>query len=437
MQFKIMLLLVSIFSINNIYSQSSMSLSASEAVKIGLENNKNILINESKVRALEAKVNEVNTQLYPSLSVTGSYTRLSKVEPFKIPGMDLVISPAILNNFNSKISLQQPIFTGFRINSSIQMNEALANAGKYDSEAYRIQLISNIKTMYWNYFKLEKTKKSLQDNVNQLQAHINDVENYIKAGLSIENDLLKVKVQKANLELSIVDVENNIDLAGISLATLMGIDVNTKFIITDNPENINEELIKIQISRDTAVAWRPEIKAMDERINASKYAIEMTKSTYYPQIFLIGNYNFNNPNQRYMPMEEKFKGSWDVTLSLSYNLFDWGARNYQTEQAEESLKQAELSKNLIIDGLNQEVSQSVMNYNKSFDRLNATKVLLEQARENLRVTQEKYRAGAAISSELLDAETSLLSAEISLITAQTDYQLSLINYNKAIGFKNY
>lgn len=419
------------------YSQDTLQISSDEAVKIALEKNKNVLINESKIRSAESKLNEMKAQRLPSLKLSGSYTRLSEVEPFKIPGMNLNIFPSILNNYTARATLQQPIFTGFRLTSSVSMSEALSNASKYDLEANKISLISDIKTLYWTYFKLQKTKESIEKNILQLQSHITDIENFIAAGLSIENDLLKVKVQQSNLELSKIELENNIDMTAISMATLMGIDVNTKFKVTDDPEKINNQLIQMDSSRNNAFSGRPEIKALDERINASKYAVDLAKSGYYPQIFLTANYNYNNPNQRYMPAKEEFKGSWDITLSLNYNLWDWNTSGYQTEQAEEALKQSELSKSMIMEGLTQEVSQSVMNYNRSFDKINATKVLLNQAKENLRVTMDKYKAGAAISSELLDAETSLLLAEINMVTAQTDYQLSLIKYNKAIGFKNY
>ncbi len=426
-----------LFAFSEVQSQELVRISADEAVRIGLEKNKNILINESKIRAADSKIEESKAQLLPSLKLGASYTRLSDVEPFKIPGMNISIFPTILNMYNTKLTVAQPVFTGFRLNSAVSMNEALANATKYDLETTKIGLISDIKTMYWTYFKLQKTKQSLQDNIKQLDAHIKDIENMIAAGLTIENDLLKVKVQKSNLELSIVEIENNIDMAGITLATLMGIDANTKFEITDNPENINSELMELQLSRDTAISKRPELKAIEERINASKYGIDMVKSGYYPQVFLSANYNYSNPNQRYMPQKEEFRGTWDISLGLSMNLWDWNTTSLQAQQAQEQLLQAELSKSMIVDGLTQEVSQAVMTYNRSFDKMNATKVLLQQAKENLRVTQEKYKAGAAISSELLDAETSLLMAEINMITSQTDYQMSLIKYIKATGFKNY
>lgn len=78
-----------------------------------------------------------------------------------------------------------------------------------------------------------------------------------------------------------------------------------------------------------------------------------------------------------------------------------------------------------------------MAYNTTFKKMEATKLLLAQAQENLRVTQEKYKSGSATSSELLDAETSILLADINMVSAQTDYQIALVKYNKAIGFNNY
>lgn len=433
---RVLFLLLIALAVNS-SNAAEMSLSADEAVQTALKNNKLMKVNESKIRQAQAKLAESRTAQYPTLNATASYTKLSPVEPFKVPGMNIEIFPTILDNYTSRLTASQAIFSGFRISANIALNEALTKATQYDLETSKNTLIHDVLTTYWGYYKLVKSKESMEKSIIQLNSHIKDIENFMSVGMAIENELLKVQVQKSNLELTLVEMDNNLDMIGIALATLMGVDTDTKFIISDSPSSINSNLMMLNVSRDSAMANRPELKAAEERIKASQSGVTLARASYFPQINLMANYNFSNPNQRIFPTKAEFRGTWDITLAFSMNLWSWGASSRQEEQAKEQLLQAEMGKDLIADGLNQEVSSAVMNYNRSFNKMEATKQLQAQARENLRVTQEKYKAGSATSSELLDAETSILLADINMVTAQTDYQIALIKYNKAIGFNNY
>lgn len=433
---RVLFLLLIALAVNS-SNAAEMSLSADEAVQTALKNNKLMKVNESKIRQAQAKLAESRTAQYPTLNATASYTKLSPVEPFKVPGMNIEIFPTILDNYSTRLTAQQAVFSGFRISANIALNEALTKATQYDLETSKNTLIHDVLTTYWGYYKLVKSKESMEKSIIQLNSHIKDIENFMSVGMAIENELLKVQVQKSNLELTLVEMDNNLDMIGIALATLMGVDTDTKFIISDSPSSINSNLMMLNVSRDSAMANRPELKAAEERIKASQSGVTLARASYFPQINLMANYNFSNPNQRIFPTKAEFRGTWDITLAFSMNLWSWGASSRQEEQAKEQLLQAEMGKDLIADGLNQEVSSAVMNYNRSFNKMEATKQLQAQARENLRVTQEKYKAGSATSSELLDAETSILLADINMVTAQTDYQIALIKYNKAIGFNNY
>ncbi len=425
------LLALGILMNSSLYSQETLRISSEEAVRKGIEHNKNISIGLSKQKSAHAKVEESNAGGLPSLKFLGTYTRLSEVDAFKINGFS--ISPAINNNYNMKLSLTQPIFAGNRISSSIEMNEAFYDATGEDLENTKTTLASDIKNAYWSYYKAIKSQEALLNNITQVKAHLTDIQNFYNAGLSIENDVLKVKVQLSNLELSKIELENSIDIAAIGLCNLLGISLDTKIETTDNPEMIANDKLDASKAKELAIQARPDLKAMEQRIKAANKAIEIAKSGWFPQINFAANYTYANPNSRIMPSKEEFKGTWDLGLSLSYNIWDWRTTSLQTEQAEETLKQSEFSKSLMIDGLELEVKQSVLVYNRSFDKLAASKYALEQAKENLRVTNDKFKAGAAISSDLLDAENALLQSEINLINAQCDYQIALAKYNKAIG----
>lgn len=436
-RFSILAFLFMTFFSLKILSQNIVQLSLDQAISLGLENSKNLKIAESKIRLFDAKAEEANKLMLPILNLAGGYTRLSQVEPFKVnfQGKDFEISPTILNTYQTRLGLQYPLFTGFRLENNYIINEKNLLAAREDYRAEKNNLIFNIKNAYWNIKIAEMMLQSTQENIRQLEAHLLDLENFQKNGMAIENDLLKVKVQIANLKVMKLDFENNIKLGKINLAILIGIPADSEIeLISEIDTNIAdfEPLDKLlQIANKN----RPELQATKYRKEASFAGISLAKSGWFPQINFFANYYYNRPNQRLMPAQDKFYGTWDIGLQFSYNIWNWMTTKYQTQQAEETFQQTQQAEEQIRDAITLEVTQNYFTSRKSKDKIEVAKLSVLQAEENYRITLEKFRNGLIASSELLDAEVALLNSKISLQTSYLEYIINKSKLEKAIYVK--
>ncbi|ROL58291.1 TolC family protein [Bacteroidetes/Chlorobi group bacterium Naka2016] len=418
------------------FAQNEYVLTIEESVNLALKNSKNLKIAESKVFSAEAKLQETNTQLYPTLKLTSGYTRLSEVEPFKFnfQGRDIEISPTILNNYQIRFGIQYPIFTGFRLENTSKMMELNAKASEKDYESERTKIVYDVKTAYWSIKNLESSLKSVYENIRQVQAHLTDIENFYKNGMATENDVLKVRVQLSNLELAKLDIENTLNLSRINFCIMLGIPATSTLTLTSeiNPEIVDyADLNKLL---ELAYRNRPELQAMELRKEASQKAISIARSGWYPQILLGANYYYNRPNQRLMPLQDKFYGTWDFGITLSYDIWNWMSTKYQTQQAEASYYQSDLGYQQVKDGITLEVSQNYFAYLKAKEKIKVAKENVLQAEENYRVTNEKFKNGLVASSELLDAEVALLNAKISYNNSLLEFEIAKAKLEKSINF---
>jgi outer membrane protein len=423
-------LLVLLILSSTVSAQEKMSLSIENCIQIGLEKNKSIGISKSKIDFSNAKVKEANTQLLPSLKLNASYTRLSPVDPFNIMGF--TVSPSILDNYTTKLSLTQPLFTGFRLKSNLEINEYSALATEKDYKKDKAQLIYDIKNAYWTYYKTIELKKIIVQNIDQINMHLSDIENLFKHGLTTNNEVLKVKVQLSNAELMRIDAENNIQLAMMSLNNLLGLPINTEIETKSIAEVKNTDLPDLNRLLQKALDSRSEIKGMEYRIKSVESAIKLAKSGWYPQISLMANYYYSRPNQRIFPTKDEFKGTWDLGLNLSFDIWNWKVTSYQTEQARANLEQSKLTLGQIQDGVILEVNQSYLSAVKNKEKIRISDETVKQATENMRVTYEKFKSGLVLNSDVIDAEVSLLQANINYTTSLVDYILSLNKLEKAI-----
>lgn len=432
LKYTILLILV---SVQVMFGQEKLKLTVEQAVETGLKNSKILHASSMKVVSAEARVKEINAARLPSVKLTAAYRRLSEVDPFIIttPFGTFPISPNILNNYTTQVSVMQPLFTGFKLSGSYDLAEQSAGATSEEYNKDRSDLVFNIKNSYWNLFKATQLKKVADENVEQIKAHVNDAKNLLRAGMLTENDVLKLEVQLSDAMYRQVDADNGVKLSMVTLNNVMSIPLNTEIEIASetglNPKSY-EDLNSLISSANEK---RPEIKAADFRVKASEAGVKIAQSSWYPQISLVGNYYYSRPNQRILPAQDKFNGTWDAGVNLSLNVWDWLTTSHQTEQAEATLTQSIDMMGTIKDNITLEVTQNYLNVNQAKQKIQISKQAVEQAEENMRVTSDKFRNGLALSSDAIDAEVALLVAKTNYTNSIVDYELAKARLEKSVG----
>lgn len=432
LKFVFLFLIVS-FQISS--AQEKLKLTIEQAMEIGLQNSKTLHASSMKVKSSEAKVKEVFASRLPSIKLSASYRRLSEVDPFSIatPFGTFNISPSILDNYSTQVSVFQPLFTGFRLVGSNNAAEQTAKASAEDYNKDRSDLVYNVKNSYWNLYKANEIKKVADENVDQIKAHLADARNLLNVGMLTQNDVLKLEVQLSDALYKQVDANNSVKLAMVALNNVMSISLDTEIEIASASgvrTKIFDDLNKLIAS---AFDNRPEVKAADYRVKASEAGVTIAKSSWYPQINLFGNYYYSKPNQRILPTRNQFDGTWDAGVSLSMNIWDWLTTAHQSEQAEATLTQANDMFGALKDNVTLEVTQNYLNVNLAKQKIEISELAVKQAEENLRVTSEKFKSGLALTSDAIDAEVALLVAKWNYTNSVVDYELAKARLEKSIG----
>jgi outer membrane protein TolC len=424
-------------------------LSLEECVEMGLKTSKALHASEARVEASTARSKEVNASRLPSLKLSGGYTRLSEVPPFEVhlpfpSGLTVpstfVVSPNYFDNYSVRMGLQQPLFTGFRLQSSAAMARLGAQAAVEDLAGDRNQVIFAVKNAYWNLFKAGEFKKVVDESAAQVEAHLADVRNFFEQGLLTRNEVLKAEVQLSNVKLARLDAANGVEMAAVWLNSLIGAQLDDPIEPAATIEELEAGARKMPGGRggldglvDKALGGRPELRAMDLRVKAGEAGVTLARSGWFPQVILTGNYYDLRPNPRLMPAKDRFYSTWDLGVSVSMDLWNWNATLRQTQQAKALLAQALDVLGQLRDAAAVEVRQSWLALKSAREKIDVAGVAVAQADENLRVTNERFKEGVALNSEVLDAETALLQAKTGHTQALVDLELAKAGLAKAVG----
>ena len=429
-----------LLSITILTAQKSVEMSLEDCIKYGMENNKAIKVAAEKVTSAKLKREEAGTTGLPGLSLQAGYTRLSEVDPFAITlpfggsMQTFTVSPSILNNYSAKLTLTQPVFTGFKIDLNKEISDQTIVASLFDLQSEKSKLKYTISNAYWSLYKVIEGKKVIDEYIKMIEARLKDLKNFFKQGLITENELLKLEVQLSSAKVQRLEAENGREMATLLLLNSMDMPYDTEITLKLGilDEQANQNLVLDALNAQALLA-RPEIKAMEVRLNTRKSAIELTKSAWYPDVYFIGNYNYSRPNQRIVPSKDEFNGTWDVTLSLSYTLWNWNATSIRTQQAESDLAQTNYQYQMIKDGILIEVKQAYLNYITNKSRIDLAQNTVKQAEENNRVSSNLFKQGLIKNSDLIDAEVALFESKIKLVTSVSDLRIAEALLDKAIG----
>lgn len=428
-------------------AEDGRPLSLDEAVAAGLQSSPGLHASQARVDASAAKTREIAAGRLPSLKFGGGYTRLSEVPPFQvtlpISPLPIVVSQNYFNSYTLRLGLQQPLFTGFRLEAGTDSARFLERSAGLDLEKDRSEFIFAVKSAYWGLARAGEIEKAVAENVTQVREHLKDVRAFFDQGLITKNEVLRTELQLSNAELMAIDARNAVEVARTSLNSLIGWPLTSEVELTTPAESLAaavpaeektaEDSASAQALVQTALADRPELKSADFRIKASEAGVKAAKAGWYPQVFLSGGYYYLRPNPRLLPAVDKFYGTWDIGVSLSMDVWNWGQTRSQTIQAEAQLSQARDARKLLSDQAVLDVTQSRLALSQARQKIGVAGQAVAQAEENLRVTVDRFKQGVALNTDVLDAEVALLQAKINRTQAAIDLALSQARLQKALG----
>lgn len=412
-----------------------------ESLQLGLNTSNDIKIAESKLLSSGAKITEYSSQMLPKLSVSAGYTRLSDVPPFQISlpifPQPVTVSETILNIYNVKASVQQPLFTGFRLSSLRSSAKFAYKASELEYSKETNEAAFRIMNSFWDFYKAKKMRSLLEENLNQLGKRLEDARNFLKNGLLARNDVLKLEVQYSEVKLQLIEAENALKITQGLFNQTVGLNLRDSTDVEMRDIQVTESKEDLSGLISEARGNRNELKSLAYQAKAGEEGIAAARAGWFPYVYLTGNFYYSRPNTRIQPAKDEFKDTWDIGVNASWELWNWGYTSSLTEQAAQNKIQIEAHLSKLQDAIEAEVYRNYLNLEKSIQKVKVSEMSVTQASENHRIVNEKFNYQLASSADLIDAETADLQAKTNLTNALIEYELSKARLEKSLGRKIY
>jgi outer membrane protein TolC len=414
---------------DNIYT---LDKSISEA----LANSWTIKAKKEKIEQAKYSKKQAKTGFFPTLSTTYGYTRLSEVKqspayslgPYSVPARDANTQ----DNYQWKVTLKQPLFTGFALTSSYELARLGIDQSQIDLELAELDLALEVKAGYFDILKADRAAEVSAKAVESLTSHLEVAQSFYKVGMSAVNDVLKAEVELANAQHDLIKAQNGAKIARAAFNNLLARPI-------DAPLAVEDILSYHQIEGDfssylkKAIDKRPEIKTLDVNLHQAEQQIKIAKSKYYPEAYFSYDYIKEGDHPDVSGSDFHDAHSWQAMVGLSWILWDWGKTKNGVREKESLKNELSIARSKAIDGLSLNIKQAMLDLEAADKNIVPTKKAVEQAEENLRVSQERYKAQVTTSTEVLDAQTLLNQARMNDYDALYNHILAKARLQRAIG----
>jgi outer membrane protein len=399
---------------------SALEISLDDSVALTLKNNESVKIAASEKLTAAELLAEAQTGYQPRLDYTFSGSRAGA-------NSSATHIYSVGNQFGNQVGLSLPLYTGGSVEGQInQAKLGLTSADLAIADAKQ-QLKLQATTGYFAVMQAQNLVKVNQDTVNDLQAHLTNVQAQFAVGTVAKSDVLRSQVAVANAQQTLIQAQNTYDLAVSSLNNVMGLPMDTQIHLKDQLQytKYNTPLADCV---SYALQHRPDGQQADISIASAKEGITIAESGNKPQVNLSADEGWSDTH----PLGTK-NNSWSIGASASWNLFDAGLTKSKIRSANVAVDKASQQAQQTKDTIQLDVRQAYLSLKNAEKRISTTQVAVDQAQEDYKIAQVRYSSGVGTNLDVMDAEAALLTAKTNSIQALYDYNTSKAQLDKAMG----
>lgn len=415
---------------------SPIALTLNDAIQRAIASSHRLEEGRARADAASAAVEQRHAVQLPRLNGQGGYTRTNHIEAFGVPmpnGQVRTIFPDIPDNYRTRLDAQWPIYTGGRLQALERAARTDAVAASLDIQAMQGDLKAEVARAYWTLVSVSESRRVLERSLTQVEAHLRDARSRFDAGLVPPSDVLSVEAQQARQQMLLEQLRGNRDVAEAALARLVGLAPGTPIQPIETLEPPASESASFDVLVSEARERRSDRRALSERVSASGVRVQAVAAGRKPTIGVGAGVDYASPNPRIFPRQSPWRTSWDASVNVDWPLFDGGRVGAEVAEATAARVTAEARLAEFDSMLALEIRQRLSELSSGRAAVTAADAAIRAATEAHRVLRERFSAGVATSTEVLDAEYSILQAELDRAQAITGLRIAEAGLARATG----
>lgn len=332
-------------------------------------------------------------------------------------------------SYSGGLSASLPLFSGFQISNTIKAQELNLKASVEDLKKARESLSVAIASAYLQVLFNKELLQLAKDQEALSLQQLDRYQSMAALGKIPEGQVSEIKALLANNQLETSRAKSTLQMALLDLAQLIELEDWAAFDIVVPPIDINALSLELTPADDvfnSAVAFKPVVKASELRLEQNERQLKVAEGGYYPSLSLGASYGNGYYGGNMSLADQLSKNArTSINLSLSVPLFNRFETSNSVKSAKLAIRNAELEVENTKKTLYKEIQQAWFNASTAMERYKASNESVEQSKIAFRFTEEKFNNARATAYEYDEARTKLASAQSNLLQSKYNYLFSV------------
>ena len=416
------------------------ALTLSSAVRTALDRNPQLRAAGEDDRAAAARALGARSAWYPRIDFSQGFTRGNNpvyvfgtlltqrrftADNFALPSLN---APHPLDNFDTRFSGHMTLFDSGRTWLRTRAANSEKTAADFALEQARQDLILRVVQAYFGAVVAREGLAAARDARKTAAANRERIASLEHAGQVVSSDLLSAQVFEAQALDRELRAENALAVARLNLGRELGADgeaLGAPSAELAEPADLEGAIGEWE---NEALAARPLLRAVEMQVDAARKGEKLAKVDFGPTIGLFGEFERDA-----LTMGGPSGTNWTAGVRLDWNIFAGGANRYRVAEAAAMKRKAEDQLEWVRSGVRLELRRAYLESEAARARTAAARQSTEQARESLRIIENRYQAGLTTITELLRAQEAALEARAGYVTAVGDWYAARASLERAAG----
>lgn len=408
-----------------------------EAVRLGVQNSKQLKVSQNKIDQAVSQLEQAKDESMPTAKVSAGYSHaLMLSRNFALPSSDGQDSkmkfPFDNTLYQATISVNQPIFAGHKFRYARESANLLIQSSKLDADNDKDEIVYNLIGAYINFYKIQQNQKIVAQNLEDVEQKLTEIKKFESQGLATRNDVLRFQLQKSNIQLQQIELENNRKVVNYNLDILLGLPENTNIQVQDvvyklDIDNRPDVLLK------QALQDRKEFGSLNFQNKLADVNIKKVRDEKLPTVGIGGNLYYINPSKALIPKSATYLAPFVVGINASWDIAGFFKNKNKLTEANLQKQQVEATRSVLTDQVKMDVNKSYTQYQQALQKIKVLEDAVVQATENERITESKYKNNLVTTTERIDAQTLLYESRLNLELAKADATAAYYTLLKTTG----
>ena len=433
-------------------SSDTIHLSLEEAVAIGLRVGDEIRLSGAEADIADAQVDLARASMLPQLRINSSYNRT--FESARSNAVSAVFNQP--NTYSVNANLSQSLFQGGRLYNTARAANRIAEATRLNAEEQRALFTVAVQRAYLDALLAERFVELQETNLQLASSRLDQVQQFHTAGRAAQYDVLRARVERANIEPLTIQSRNDRDLAHLELKRLLNLPLEQPIALTTTVDPTAAQAFVASYLDTTATPDRPALRAAELIYDSRRLVVNAARAEFLPTVtaFVQTGFQAFPPVGFGFPSRRGFlnsascpagsdpgrvcqNGGWfedrSLGLQFSWPVFDGLRARSAMELARAQTRIAELELRLEREQVSVEVARARAELQRAKSVFDARRQNSTEAQEAFRLASLRFSRGLSTQLEVSDAQLALLTAEGGAAQATFDLYLATAELARALG----